>query len=269
METVTTEPRGRATAPVLLACSEMIDEISIPRTRIWGILCVCALGFLIGQLIAQLGDGAGVALTHYVGGVQGLSHASRQPWWASTIGLLGIWIGLMGATFWTMRSAMLSALPPSSWKPRFIDLGYLAMGIVAQLLVDAAYAPFHISGLNGPVQRMFGATHGLTFALLAVLTAFGAPVVEERFFRATLFRGLREGLVQQSPRAGTASAVVGSALLFGLAHGELVQLPGLFALGCVLAVVFQRTQRLTASVSVHVGFNLLAVGTLIFQRAHV
>ena len=57
-------------------------------------------------------------------------------------------------------------------------------------------------------------------------------------------------------------------MLFGLAHGELVQLPGLIGLGIVLAAVYYRTERLLPSVLVHVGFNGVAVLSLALQRWH-
>jgi len=74
--------------------------------------------------------------------------------------------------------------------------------------------------------------------------------------------------VRYFPRRGVAGAVVVSSLLFGLAHAELVQLPGLVALGIILAIVYQRTHRLLPSVLIHVGFNAVAVLDVLAHRMH-
>jgi membrane protease YdiL (CAAX protease family) len=67
--------------------------------------------------------------------------------------------------------------------------------------------------------------------------------------------------------AGTALAVVLSACLFALAHGEPVQFAGLALLGVVLGIVVKRTQRLVPSMLTHASFNAVALVSLIAQRA--
>ena len=48
-------------------------------------------------------------------------------------------------------------------------------------------------------------------------------------------------------------------LLFGLAHGEWVQLAGLAAFGMILATVSYRTGRLGMNMVAHASFNLVAI----------
>jgi membrane protease YdiL (CAAX protease family) len=62
-------------------------------------------------------------------------------------------------------------------------------------------------------------------------------------------------------------AVVLSACLFALAHGEALQFVGLALFGVVLALVLRRTQRLIPSVITHVSFNAVAMVGLIVQRS--
>ena len=101
--------------------------------------------------------------------------------------------------------------------------------------------------------------------LIALLTIFGAPFVEEVFFRGLLLRGLT-GFASSSDgrrrRWALAGAVVVDGLLFGLAHGEWVQLPGLAAFGIVLAVLTLRTGRLGMSIVAHCTFNGLAIASI-------
>ena len=55
-----------------------------------------------------------------------------------------------------------------------------------------------------------------------------------------------------------------SALVFGLAHLQPVVLIPLFLLGCMLAVVYERSGSLLPGIALHGLFNLVGV-TLIFS----
>ena len=59
--------------------------------------------------------------------------------------------------------------------------------------------------------------------------------------------------------AGVVLAVIADGLLFGLAHGEWVQLAGLAAFGIILAAVSYRTGRLGMNMVAHATFNLVAI----------
>jgi len=55
-------------------------------------------------------------------------------------------------------------------------------------------------------------------------------------------------------------------LIFGLAHGELVQLAGLATFGAILAVISYRTGRLGMNMVAHASFNLVAVLSILSSR---
>jgi membrane protease YdiL (CAAX protease family) len=156
---------------------------------------------------------------------------------------------------------------PRQWTLRTTDVAFVALGVGCQLLVDVLYIPFHIKNLNKPVHHLFGGATGATFVLVALMTTVGAPIVEEIFFRGVLFRALDAGFSARMKNAGTALAVVLSACLFALAHGEPVQFAGLALLGVVLGIVVKRTQRLVPSMLTHASFNAVALVSLIAQRA--
>jgi membrane protease YdiL (CAAX protease family) len=87
----------------------------------------------------------------------------------------------------------------------------------------------------------------------------GAPVVEELFFRGLVLRSLL-------PLAPAPVAVVASGVLFGLAHWQGVQFPGLAVFGVVLGVLAYRTGRLTPGIGAHAAFNAVAVLSVISLR---
>ena len=194
-----------------------------------------------------------------------LSHASSPPWWANALGLAGLWVGFAATIYYASAHGNLHNLP-AQWRARPSDVLYVVPGVACQLLVDLAYRPFHFKHLSGPVTHLFGAAHGVTFALLIVMTMFLAPIMEEWFFRGVLFRSLSEGAARADSRATVVGAVLLSAVLFALAHGEPLQFAGLAFVGVVLAVLVQRTKRLIPSIVTHISFNGVAIAAIVSQR---
>ena len=237
------------------------------QPRVVAIMVMAVAGYLLGQILASVLDALAVSLAHLRGGMTALSQMSEPPWWSNVVGLTGLWVGFAVAIYLATTRGNLAPLP-DAWRWRRFDVAYLGLGVAAQIVVGAAYAPFHFKNMNKPVDHLFGAAHGVTFALLAVMTVVGAPVLEEWLFRGVVFRALDAGLRARLGGVGTATAVGLSALIFAAAHGEWLQLPGLFVLGVVLAVVLWRTRRLVPSVLTHVGFNALTMTSLALQRLH-
>ena len=90
---------------------------------------------------------------------------------------------------------------------------------------------------------------GLMTVLLFVLVVFGAPIVEELFYRGLLQRSLLA-------RWNDTFVVVGVAALFAFVHFRPVEYPGLFVFGLIVGTCAQITGRLGMSIAVHIGFNL-------------
>jgi membrane protease YdiL (CAAX protease family) len=59
------------------------------------------------------------------------------------------------------------------------------------------------------------------------------------------------------------AAIGVTALVFGISHGELLQLPGLVLAGLVFGYLAFRTGRLGASIACHLAFNLVATVPLL------
>jgi membrane protease YdiL (CAAX protease family) len=244
----------------------MIDAETVERPRVLAIVLAGFVGFLAGQILGSLFQLIGVSLTHYPGGLSALADAKNLPWWANVVGLLGLWLGFGAAILYAYTYGNLRNLP-RQWRLRPSDLIYVALGVACQLIVDAAYIPFHVRHLNGPVNHLFGSVVGATFVLLIILTTFLAPIMEEWLFRGVLFRALSEGGRKGGSRGALVLGVVLSAALFALAHGEPLQFAGLFFLGLVLALLVWYTKRLVPSIVTHMSFNGVAVVVLIHQRS--
>jgi membrane protease YdiL (CAAX protease family) len=249
-----------------LFVDSLIDAEPVERPKVWAIVLTGFVGFLAGQILGALFELVGVSLSHYPGGLDALSNAVSPPWWANVLGLIGLWIGFGSAIYYAYAYGNLRNLP-GQWRVQASDFIYIALGVACQFIVDAAYIPFNVHHLNRPVNHLFGSVVGASFVLLVVMTTFLAPIMEEWLFRGVLFRALSEGGRKGASRATVVMAVVVSAALFALAHGEPLQFAGLFFLGVVLATLVWRTKRLIPSIVTHVSFNGVAVVALISQRS--
>ncbi len=94
--------------------------------------------------------------------------------------------------------------------------------------------------------------HAATVPLAIVLTVFGAPLVEETFFRGFLFNGLRR-------RLGFSGAATVSGMLFALAHAQGTLIIPFTVIGVILAWTYYRAGTLWANIGAHCLFNLVSV----------
>ena len=244
----------------------LIETESSSGPRTVPILIAAFLGFLGGQLVASLLEVAAVQITHFPGGMAQLARTAAPPWWASAVGLLGLWTGFGSAIYYANVYGNLMPLP-DQWRPRRSDIAFVALGLVCQWLVDLLYLPFHFKQLNKPTTHLFGAAHGVEFVVLIVMTLLIAPLMEEWLFRGVILRSISEGGTRHGSRSAVVVGVIASAVLFALAHGEPLQFAGLALFGVVLALLVVRTKRLVPSVITHVSFNGVAIIALVAQRS--
>jgi len=223
-------------------------EPPAPAPR-WGVGDALA-GYAAGFVLQAFTLSAWVAATGHTKGL-GVVAAS----------LAGLWTGLAGAAVLASRrkgSGRLAADFGFRVEPRDVPVG-VAVGTLCQfVMVPVLYVPLRLADprlgrqLSRPAKDLFDSVHGLGFVLLAVLIAVGAPLVEELFFRGLLQRSLER-------RLGPGWAVGLSAVLFGLAHAEVLQLLALVAFGVVLGVLAQRAGRLGPAIVAHVAFDAATV----------
>lgn len=224
-----------------------------PSAR-WG-LGDAAAGLLGGFLAASVVVGLWVFL----------SGSSEQSLGTMAAGWLGLWAGFAGVPVLASRRKGSTSLGKDfGLQAHWSDaVGSLA-GAGCQLLVLPAlyFLIQRLTGdldVSGPARDLTDRVDGAAFVLVAVVVTFLAPVVEELFYRGLMLRAAAR-------RFGTRWAVVGTSAIFGASHFQLVQFPGLFVFGAVLAVLAVRTGRLGASIAAHVAFNGVAVVGLVMAR---
>lgn len=123
------------------------------------------------------------------------------------------------------------------------------------------------ANLVAEIQEFFGFQSNLEMPLtddLSVLILYGItvavipPIVEELLFRGMVLHGLR--------KYGDGFAVVVSAILFGLYHGNFVQMVFAFFAGLVMALVVVKTGSLWTSILIHFMNNSISLTLEMIQR---
>jgi uncharacterized protein len=255
-----------------------LDRPGVPPTTksaAWRWLLYALGGFLVGQIVGELfGIVAGGVAGKTAAQMSAITSSAVPPEWYVMSTLLGLWVGFFGAPWLASRThGTRHFFSDLGVRFRWVDLWGIAIGVGAQYVVGLLYAPFqhHIHNFDAPSKKLTGGAHGGGILLVVVAVAILAPAMEELFFRGLLFKALARLFTPLGPGLtsargiGVVLAVVVDGLLFGLAHGEWVQLPGLALLGMALAAISYRTGRLGMNMVAHSAFNFVAVLTILNQ----
>ena len=214
-----------------------------------------------------LGDAAAGAAIGFVA-----SGVAASIWTAATgtdveslgalaAGQIGLWLGLLG---WPVVASRVkgsgSLVDDFGLRARPVDALGLLVGVACQVVViPLLYLLVQlVTGdldVEGPARELADRAHGAGFVVLALLVVFGAPVVEELFFRGLLLRAAER-------RWGTRWALAISSVAFAASHFQLVQFPGLALVGLVFGILVVRSGRLGPGIAAHIAFNATAVVTL-------
>lgn len=185
--------------------------------------------------------------------------ASETPIGVLAVALVAGWSAIL-AGMWVASDRAGSGRPTDDYGISFAPIDALGLGIgaLSQLvLVKVVYLPleeiwpntFTDDRLQENAKDLIDRAGGASTLLLFVIVAFGAPVVEELFYRGLLQRSL-------AARFNDGVVVVGVAAVFALVHFRPVEYPGLFAFGLVLGLTAIRTDRLGMPILTHIGFNV-------------
>ncbi len=136
--------------------------------------------------------------------------------------------------------------------PLLPAIGWVALGIVVVFAASAAYEAaiqaFHLNLQTNATTLQQEAQSAPVTVLCTLLGAvLIAPFCEETFFRGFMFAGFLRGMPM-------VAAALLSALLFGIAHGDIGSFAPLFVIGLVLAFVRWRTGSIWPGMVLH-GFN--------------
>ena len=209
----------------------------------------------VGSVLAQLALGLAVGLL--------APELLRQMWFqilASSVCLYG---GGMVPGWLILRR--LPTEPIGSRAVRPLSLA-AAVSVAVTFLLVGSYAGtlvnFLITLLTGveqtnPVETI---ASGTPIGVLAVCTVLLAPPAEELFFRRVVIDRLR--------RYGDVPAILISAVIFGLAHGNFSQFFYAFLLGLVFGALYCATGRLRYGIALHMGINFFGSvwSTLLVRR---
>jgi membrane protease YdiL (CAAX protease family) len=206
--------------------------------------------YFVGIVASVVGAAVGFAITGDTA-----NHVGAVTTALETLAQFGTWFGCVGLVARRKgRSARLDfglTLQTRDWWAPFAGIGLFLIGtvIIAPLV--------HMANANQQVVQDLDKASGAKLAVFAVVAALIAPICEELLFRGLLLRALRR---RMSPEG----AVVVQALAFALAHpmlsptlGDFAVVPALFMLGAVSGIVAVRRGDLSASIMMHIGFNLV------------
>jgi uncharacterized protein len=213
-----------------------------------------------GWLLAQIGGVLAVAIVLALndGATDELEDLSLA--WVA-VAQLGLWIGMLGVPLVVARLKGNGPVEDYGLRAEGWDAprGFVAGALTQLLLIPLLYGPIFwltdldANDLEDPARGLTDrATDPFGVALLVLIVGIGAPIVEEIFYRGLLQRSLAR-------RFGAWIGILGSALLFGLSHFQLLQLPALVLFGVVLGVLAHRTGRLGAPIAAHIVFNMITV----------
>ncbi len=185
------------------------------------------------------------------------------PLWTLPVGQIGLWGGfaLTVLVAGTLRGNGVRRDFGLSMKARDVPVGLL-FGVFAQMaVVWLIYAPFQqffdfdVSEAARQITDRAASPGDIAFVMLGVVV--GAPIFEELFFRGLTLRAIER-------KWGAAAGVLVSSAVFGAVHLQPLQFPALMAFGIIAAVLVRRYKRLGPAIWAHVGFNLVAVISLIW-----
>ncbi len=155
----------------------------------------------------------------------------------------------------TLLLGLLKVASPPHWRPldrpvsRRVGQGLLLCGVAILSIEITIFALTGISPFaRNPTLTLALDAHGLSLLGFIVYAVVVGPFLEELLFRGWILPALLT-------RLGQRDAVILSAALFALSHGNCWNLPGQFAGGIILGWLALRTGSITTTALVHGGWN--------------
>ncbi len=226
---------------------------------------VTVVAQLVLESVWALPAGLGAAAAR--AGVQAAEGAQPDrlelEYWQFTVLQLPLWLTLAVVTWAVVRRHGLRLRAALGFSQRWFDVPLgLACGLAAQfLIIPLVYLPLaryiDSEDVEEPARRIMALAENATAAgVVVIAVVLIAPFVEEMYFRGLLLRALWG-------RMGRGLTVLLSAVLFGLAHVQLLQLPALVVFGLVAGFLVVATNRLAPAMWAHAAFNGVTVAQLL------
>lgn len=138
----------------------------------------------------------------------------------------------------------------SAWRGIVAAIGLVIVLTLYHLLLERV-APSWCAQIEAEAAAQKAQLSG-PWPLMFLAAAVIAPLGEELFFRGFIYQGL-------AARWPAALAIGCSALLFGLVHGMLWNLPALTLIGVTAALLLRRSGSLWPAFTCHATFNALSL----------
>ncbi len=132
------------------------------------------------------------------------------------------------------------------WRTLCVALAFMMIG---NYIGNFFISYFAAATGSSPINPVESATSGQSFWLNLVFVAIIGPILEELVFRKVVCDHLLP--------LGEGYAVILSAVLFGLVHGNFFQFFYAAAVGALFALIYVKTGRLRYSISYHIIINFL------------
>jgi uncharacterized protein len=188
------------------------------------------------------------------------------------VGLAGSWIGLIGYLLLISRWKGLGSFRRDfGFRFKLIDvvLGAVAGfgAVLASAIVVGIVAQLFDSDPGANAKAIFSGQSANRFGLvvLALMATFGAPLVEELFFRGLTLRAVER-------RFGAVVGVIGSSAVFALLHWQgdsigtaLSLVGGIFTYGVVFALLARWQARLGPAIIAHMTVNGISSAVLVYS----
>ncbi len=234
-------------------------SVDAPR---WG-LGDAAGGWFAAQVASVLVGSAVLAAAGYTATE---SADGEVPLWVMGLQLLPLWLILVGTVWYAGQVKGRGVVADFRARIQAVDVPLgVVVGVLAQLIVVPLVSLPVLWLTNTDADDLSERAVGLgdradtpgRVALLFLLVAVIAPIVEELFYRGLLLRSLEKTF-------DTRWAVIGSSLIFGAIHFQALEMVALSAAGLIFAILAVRFDRLGPAVVAHIAFNATTVVHLVW-----
>lgn len=123
------------------------------------------------------------------------------------------------------------------------------MGGILSVGINFVFSAIGFTGSSEQYQQVAEVQFALPLWLAVLFYGILSPVVEELVFRGIVYNGLSRNMTK-------ALSILGSALLFGAFHGNVVQMIYAGIMGVLLAWIYQKYQNLWAPILFHGAANI-------------
>ncbi len=208
-----------------------------------------------GALAAWLGVSALLVLAAFAGSASESSDEGLPVFFRYDVAVGGLVVyAVLFTIAWATAQLGYGNAPEALGLRRFpLRYVWIALGLMfAALIVSAALEPvFHAGEEQGLAPDEWISDRWPAFVFNAAVVVLVAPFVEEIFYRGLGVRvlGFLGGFV----------SIVGTALVFALAHGIFAAVPALGIFALALGWLRWRTESVWPGVIAHAAYNLLGV----------